>query len=87
MAFVITDECIACGVCVPECPNNAISEGDLYVIDPSLCTECYGYFDTQQCASVCPVDCCIPDDNHKESKDELKAKAMKAHPDKKDWKF
>ena len=87
MAFVITDECIACGVCIPECPNNAISEGDIYVIDPSLCTECYGYFDTQQCASVCPVDCCIPDDNHKESKDELKAKAMKAHPDKKVWKF
>ncbi len=75
MAFVITDECIACGVCVPECPNNAISEGDIYVIDPSLCTECYGYFDTQQCASVCPVDCCVPDENHKESKDELKAKA------------
>ncbi len=87
MAFVITDECIACGVCIPECPNNAISEGDLYVIDPSLCTECYGYFDTQQCASVCPVDCCIPDDNHKESKDELKDKALKAQPDKKDWKF
>lgn len=87
MAFIITDECIACGVCIPECPNNAISEGDIYLIDPSLCTECYGYFDTQQCASVCPVDCCLPDDDHKESKDELKAKAMKAHPDKTDWKF
>ncbi len=87
MAFVITDECIACGVCIPECPNNAITEGDIYIIDPNLCTECYGYFDTQQCASVCPVDCCIPDENHKESKEELKQKAMKAHPDKNDWKF
>ncbi len=87
MAFIITDECIACGVCIPECPNNAITEGDIYIIDPNLCTECYGYFDTQQCASVCPVDCCIPDENHKETKDELKAKGMKAHPDKKDWKF
>ena len=87
MAFIITDECIACGVCIPECPNNAITEGDLYIIDPNLCTECYGYFDTQQCASVCPVDCCIPDENRKESKDELKQKAMKAHPDKTDWKF
>lgn len=87
MAFIITDECIACGVCIPECPNNAITEGDLYVIDPNLCTECYGYFDTQQCVSVCPVDCCIPDENHKETKEELKEKGMKAHPDKKDWKF
>ncbi|MDA8273742.1 MAG: YfhL family 4Fe-4S dicluster ferredoxin [Deltaproteobacteria bacterium] len=87
MAFIITDECIACGVCIPECPNNAITEGDLYIIDPNLCTECYGYFDTQQCASVCPVDCCIPDENHKETKDELKSKGIKAHPDKKDWKF
>lgn len=87
MAFTVTDECIACGVCVPECPNNAITEGDIYIIDPNLCTECYGYFDTQQCASVCPVDCCIPDEDHKETKEELKQKGMKAHPDKKDWKF
>ncbi len=87
MAFFITDECIACGVCIPECPNNAIAEADIYIIDPNLCTECYGYFDTQQCVVVCPVDCCIPDENHKESKEELKQKAMKAHPDKTDWKF
>ncbi|MHB1680329.1 MAG: YfhL family 4Fe-4S dicluster ferredoxin [bacterium] len=87
MAIIITDECIACGVCIPECPNDAIAEGDLYVISVDLCTECYGFYDSPQCASVCPVDCCIPDDNHKETKDQLKEKAKKIHPDKTDFKF
>jgi ferredoxin len=58
MALKITDECISCGACEPECPVEAISEGDEYfVIDPDLCVECEGYFDTSQCVEVCPVDC------------------------------
>ncbi len=62
MALMITDECISCDVCVPECPNEAISEGDeYYVIDSDLCTECVGHHDEPQCVEVCPVDC-IPKD-------------------------
>ncbi len=72
MAYKITEECISCGACEPECPNEAISEEeDIYVIDPEKCTECVGYFDESQCAAVCPVDCCIPDPDHKETKEEL----------------
>jgi ferredoxin len=56
MAYVITDECIACGACIPECPEGAISEGDIYIIDPELCDDC------GSCAEVCPVDCCRPED-------------------------
>jgi ferredoxin len=60
MAYTITDECIACDACLPECPNDAISEGDpIYTIDPELCTECEGHFDEPQCVAVCPVDCCV----------------------------
>ncbi len=58
MALMITDECINCDVCEPECPNDAISPGEeIYVIDPNLCTECVGHFDEPQCQQVCPVDC------------------------------
>jgi len=75
MAYKITDECINCGACEPECPNMAISAGDeFFEIDPDKCTECVGHFDESQCAAVCPVDCCIPDPEHKESKEELMAK-------------
>ncbi|MFZ5466690.1 MAG: YfhL family 4Fe-4S dicluster ferredoxin [Pseudomonadota bacterium] len=75
MALLITDECINCDVCEPECPNGAISQGDeIYVIDPSLCTECVGHYDTAQCVEVCPVDCIIPDPDHKETREELQAK-------------
>lgn len=78
MALKITDECISCDACRPECPNEAITAGDsIYIIDPNLCTECVGYFDEPQCASVCPVDCCIPDPDHKETKEELIAKKEK----------
>ncbi len=60
MSLKITDECINCDVCEPECPNGAISQGpDVYVIDPNLCTECVGHYDTPQCIEVCPVDCII----------------------------
>jgi len=59
MAMKITADCIACGACLPECPTEAISEGDVYVIDPNVCVECVGHFDTPQCQSVCPIDDCI----------------------------
>ena len=56
MALMITDECINCDVCEPECPNEAISMGpEIYIIDPNKCTECIGHFDTPQCVEVCPV--------------------------------
>jgi len=60
MAMIITDECTSCGVCEPECPVDAISEGDeIYEIDAELCVECEGYFDEPQCVEVCPVDCIV----------------------------
>ncbi len=60
MAFKITDDCISCGACEPECPVQAISEGDgKYVIDPAKCVECVGHFATQQCAEVCPTGSCV----------------------------
>lgn len=101
MALMITDECINCGACEPECPNNAIYEGgveweigdvtggegdpapsgatgffsdEFFYINPDKCTECKGFHDEPQCASVCPVDCCVPDPNHVETEEELLAK-------------
>ena len=114
MAIKITDECINCGACEPECPNNAIYEGgaewrfsdgtsvkgmfsmmngtqvdanapqapvamDVYYIVSDKCTECVGFHDEPQCASVCPVDCCVPDEMYKETVDELLAKKEKLH--------
>ncbi len=82
MATLITDECINCGVCEPECPNEAITEGeDYYVIDPELCTECVGFHGEEACQEVCPVDCCIPDEDIKESEELLLERAIKLHPD------
>ena len=61
MALKITEECINCGACEPECPNTCITQGDdLYIIDASKCTECKGTNDAPACAAVCPVDCCVP---------------------------
>ena len=58
MAMKITDECISCGACVPECPTESITEGDIiYVIDAATCVECVGHHDSPQCVSVCPVEC------------------------------
>jgi len=83
MAYKITEECILCGACEPECPNDAISEAeDIYVIDPNKCTQCVGHYDESHCALVCPVDCCIPDPDHEESQEELLAKFQKMYPDK-----
>lgn len=75
MAYKITEECINCGACEPECPNDAIAMGDeIFEINPERCTECVGHYDESQCAAVCPVDCCIPDPDHKETREELEAK-------------
>lgn len=72
MALIITDECINCDVCEPECPNRAISQGEeIYEINPDLCTECVGHYDTPQCVEVCPVSCIVTDPGRKESRDQL----------------
>src|ERR1035437_9896514 len=97
MATTITNECINCGACEPECPNSAIYAGavpweldgasgpaiaqDIYYIVPSKCTECVGFCDHEACAAVCPVDCCIPDPANLESEAVLLARARKLHPD------
>lgn len=115
MAIIITDDCINCGACEPECPNNAIYEGmdpwkysegtelkgdvvlpngkevdadkeqdpvsdDLYYIVTDKCTECMGFHEEPQCAAVCPVDCCIPDEDHVESDEKLLEKQAHMHP-------
>ena len=75
MALLITDACINCDVCEPECPNGAISQGEeIYVIAPALCTECVGHYETSQCVEVCPVDCIIADPNVVESREQLELK-------------
>ena len=75
MSLIITDDCINCDVCEPECPNSAISQGEeIYEIDPNLCTECVGHYDEPQCVQVCSVDCIPLDANNVESKDELMEK-------------
>ena len=112
MAIIITDECINCGACEPECPNTAIYEGgiewnfadgtelkeieiedgkmdakdsqdpvddDLYYIVADKCTECNGFHEEPQCAAVCPVDCCIIDEDNVETEDELLAKKAWLH--------
>jgi hypothetical protein len=82
MATMITSECINCGACEPECPNNAISQGDpVYVIDPLLCTECVGFHDYEACAAVCPVDCCVTDPHNIETEEVLIARARALHQD------
>ena len=97
MSTMITEECINCGACEPECPNTAIYEGganwenhgqshaaltqDIYYIVPEKCTECVGFFDQEQCAAVCPVDCCVPNSNDVETEEQLLAKVRAIHPD------
>ncbi len=82
MALKINEECIDCGACEPECPNGAITEGvDIYVIDPELCTECYGFYTTQQCADVCPVEACVADSAHCEAPSDLHVKFTELYPE------
>jgi ferredoxin len=79
MAKTITAECINCGACEPDCPNEAISQGDpVYVIDWEKCTECVGHYDNPKCLEVCPVDgVIIPNAEHVESHEQLEAKYAK----------
>ncbi len=114
MAIIITNDCINCGACEPECPNNAIYEAgamwamkdgtdltgpyvlsngeevdasakqepisaEVYYIVPDKCTECEGFHEEPQCAAVCPVDCCIPDELNVDSHDELMTRKLRLH--------
>ena len=116
MAIIITDECINCGACEPECPNTAIYEGaeewrysdgtslkgsivlpnglaadadavqdpisdEISYISPDKCTECVGFHEEPQCAAVCPVDCCVPDESHVETEAVLLEKQRFMHPE------
>ena len=116
MAIIITDECINCGACEPECPNTAIYEcaeewrysdgtslkgsivlpnglvadadavqdpisDEIYYISPDKCTECMGFHEEPQCAAVCPVDCCVPDESHVETEAVLLEKQRFMHPE------
>ncbi|MGB0723256.1 MAG: YfhL family 4Fe-4S dicluster ferredoxin [Gammaproteobacteria bacterium] len=75
MALYITDECINCDVCEPECPNEAIYMGEeIYEIKPELCTECVGHYEESQCVNVCPVDCILVDPKNEETQDQLMEK-------------
>lgn len=81
MAYKITDDCISCGACEPDCPHTAITEGEtIYVIDIDKCTECVGSHESPQCADVCPVDSCVPDPDNKETREQLLEKWKKLHP-------
>ena len=75
MALMITEQCINCDVCEPECPNGAIREGEeYYLIDPDLCTECVGHFDRPQCQEVCPVECIVTNPDRVEDREALERK-------------
>ena len=75
MAMMITENCISCGTCEPECPNQAISMGaEIYEIDPHRCTECVGHFDAPQCVQVCPVECIPLNPDVVESREQLQRK-------------
>ncbi len=81
MAYKITDDCISCGACEPECPNQAIKEGEsIFIINPVRCTECIGAYSASRCAAVCPVDACHPDERYTEGKQQLLEKWRKLHP-------
>jgi ferredoxin len=77
MALIITDECINCDVCEPECPNDAISAGEeIYVINAARCTECVGHYEVSQCVEVCPVECIILNPDIAETKEQLYEKYL-----------
>jgi ferredoxin len=82
MATHIIKDCISCGACEPECPNEAISEGsEWYVINPEACTECVGFYAHEACQAVCPVEACLPDPARTEDEATLLARALTLHPD------
>ena len=81
MAYMITEDCISCGACEPECPNQAISEGEtIYIIDCNRCTECVGSHESQQCVEICPVDACVPNPEHQEAREQLLQRWQGLHP-------
>jgi ferredoxin len=78
---IVVEECISCGACEPECPNEAISHTDIYVIDAARCTECVGAYEAPRCIEVCPIDGCITaDPEHVETQADLEAKYRQLHP-------
>ena len=80
MALFIEDSCINCDMCDPECPNEAITLGEvIYEIDVDKCTECIGHYDKPQCVIACPIDCVKPDPNHVEEEKTLMAKFIRMH--------
>jgi len=85
MAIRITEECINCGACEDECPNQAIREdaaAEKRVVDPKRCTECVGFFEKEACQEICPVECCRPDPDAPETEAELIARVRALWPDK-----
>ena len=72
---------LAAVVLLPAVVRPAIATEIFYIV-PEKCTECVGHFDQEQCAAVCPVDCCVPDPNHVETEDVLYARAKAIHPEK-----
>ena len=81
MAYKITQDCVSCGRCESECPVGAISESEgIYVIDPDKCTEFVGNFESPKCVEICPVECCEPDPDHVESREQLLDKWRSLHP-------
>ena len=81
MAYKINEDCIMCGTCEEECPNEAISEGEeTYIIDPEKCTECVGSYENSKCSIACTVDACIPHPDHEESREQLLEKWKRLHP-------
>ena len=82
MATMITEDCISCGACEDECPNEAIRLGDeIFVVDPDRCSECVGLHPAQKCAEACPVECCVPDPERRESQGVLLERARRIHPE------
>jgi ferredoxin len=79
MALMITDDCTACDACVSVCPNEAISAGNPYVIDPLKCTECVGAHDEPQCRLVCPADCIPANPDFQETPEQLLEKYQNLH--------
>ena len=83
MAYRITDECISCGACEPDCRNGAIREGEtIFEVDHTRCTECVGWYSEPKCAEVCPVDACVPDPDRKETREQLLARWQAQNPGK-----
>ncbi|MGW1596814.1 YfhL family 4Fe-4S dicluster ferredoxin [Streptomyces sp. NPDC002343] len=81
-AIKITEDCINCGACEPECPNKAIKEGDeIYVIGPNACSEYVGLYDHLACQAVCPVECCLTDPDRVETEEVLINRTLRLHPD------